>query len=559
MSKFEIPESITELSTDELLDLVSTAKKAAADLVKDDNADSEAMDQAEKIIEFVDQATTRISEVRAEEVERAERIERIRTASAEAEPEEEAPAEEPAAEDEVVEETPEAEAEVPAEEPELAVVAAAPAPKSSARSRAAQNAPEVEVPMNKSVVTITAAADIAGISAGTALKDLGEVTGAAIKRLSSFPKNRIGGAKGTIIRQGIAQIDLGTARTDGLFVGNPDFKTDQDLMDYARKESRLQGSSLTAAGGWCAPSETLYDMCSEESTDGILDLPTVSVPRGSIRFTKGPDFTDIFALNPLDWHYTEAEVEADTEKPCLEIVCPDFDEVTLDVTGVCISAGILTNAAYPELVRRYTEAVLIAHQHKVAARMYAGIMAGSTALTVNGGVTVVDSLGNLELAVEYLKQRKRMSRGTTFEVLLPFYVRTVFRADLARRNGVELTNVTDAQLDAHFSNRGIHVQWLYNVGDITNTAGVLSIPTTLTVPIYTAGTWVRLTKDLITLDGIYDSTNIKTNTFTHLFTEEGIALANMCGDSYKVTIPLCATGQTGAADITDCQFQTVTP
>ena len=119
-------------------------------------------------------------------------------------------------------------------------------------------------------------------------------------------------------------------------------------------------------------------------------------------------------------------------------------------------------------------------------------------------------------------------------------------ADLARRNGVDLINVTDQRLDQHLAVRGIRAQWLYNVGDITNTAGALTIPATLQFPFYKAGTWVRLTKDVITLDGIYDSTNIKTNTYTSLFTEEGIKVVNMCGTSYKVTIPLVATGATGA-------------
>lgn len=548
MSKFKVPETLEGLSIDDLLDLIAAGKKAAADLVKDDDAASEDIEQAEAIVAFIDQAKDRITEVRAAEQERADKLSRIRTASAEEEPEEAEEDDGEAPESDEAEEEP-AEDEVAAEEaaPELEAVAASATKKTSARKRAAENAPEPEAPVSKKLVTITAAADISGIPAGKEFGDLNEVTDAAIKRLAAFPKTRVGGPNGMRMRQGIATFNIGSAREDGLYIGNPDFGSDQAVMEAASNERRLAGNSLVAAGTWCAPADTLMGFCVEESTDGILDLPTVSAPRGAVRFTRGPDFATIFADADGDWNYTTTQVEADTEKPCTEVECPDWTEVELDVTGVCIGAGILTNSAYPELVRRYTEATLVAHQHKVATRAYTAIMAGSTALTfASGATTITDALGHLELTAEYIRQTKRMSRSTTFEVLLPFYVRAVFRADLARRNGVDLINVTDQRLDQHLAVRGIRAQWLYNVGDITNTAGALTIPATLQFPFYKAGTWVRLTKDVITLDGIYDSTNIKTNTYTSLFTEEGIKVVNMCGTSYKVTIPLVATGATGA-------------
>lgn len=556
MSKFKVPESLDGLSIDDLLDLTAAGKKAAADLVKDDDAATEDIEQAEAIVAFIEQAQARITEIRGEEKERADKLARIRTASAEEEPEEDEDEDAEAPEsDEAEEPTAEVEASTEEVEPELEAVAASATTKSSARRRAAENAPEPEAPVSTKTMSITAAADISGIPAGKEFADLTEVTDAAIKRLAAFPKTRIGGANGTRIRQGIATFNIGSVREDGLYIGNPDFSSDQAVLEEASRERRLSGNSLVAAGTWCAPADTLMGFCVEESTDGILDLPTVSAPRGAVRFTHGPDFADVFADADGDWNYTTTQVEADTEKPCTVVECPDWTEVELDVTGVCIGAGILTNAAYPELVRRYTEVTLVAHQHKVATRSYATILAGSTALTfASGATTITDALGHLELAAEYVRQTKRMARSTTFEVLLPYYVRAVFRADLARRNGVDLINVTDQRLDQHLAIRGIRAQWLYNVGDITNTAGALTIPATLQFPLYKAGTWVRLTKDVITLDGIYDSTNIKTNTYTSLFTEEGIKVVNMCGTSYKVTVPLVATGATGAQSDTADNF-----
>lgn len=70
----------------------------------------------------------------------------------------------------------------------------------------------------------------------------------------------------------------------------------QEVLDRAGDESRLPGGSLVAAGGWCAPSQVLYDLVGEvESRDGLLSIPEIGVPRGGISFTTGIDFRDLYA------------------------------------------------------------------------------------------------------------------------------------------------------------------------------------------------------------------------------------------------------------------------
>lgn len=553
MSKFKIPESITDLDVDGLLDLRSQARKAAAELVKDESPSADDISAAEAIVAFIAEADARITELKTAEQETANRIAAIKAASEDAPEDDEDDPEAP----ETDGEDPEAEVEVPVEEPEAALeeskepALVAAATKVSAVARAAANAKPVEAPMNKKGMTITAAADISGITTGSVLENVEQVTKAAMKRFGSFPRGRSG--KGTRLRQGIATFDVYDARDDGMYQGNPDFKSDQDVLVAAASERRLPGGALTAAGGWCAPAETIYDFCSEVSTDGILSLPSMTVRSGSIRYTKGPDFGAIFDNDDGDWYYSEAEVIADTEKPCIEVECPAWDEIVLDVTGVCVTAGILTNAAYPELVRSYIENVLIAHQHKVATKAYAAIRDEAIPLSVAGATSTIEGLTSLEFAIEYVRESKRMSMSTTVEVLLPHWYKVVIRGDLANRSGVDLTNVSDAMIASHFAVRGASVQWLYNTGqEIQNTAGALSVAATVEAIFYTAGTWTKLTNDLITLDGIYDSTNIKTNGYTALFTEEGIALANLCGDTYSLHLPVCSSGQAGANDNVAC-------
>lgn len=547
MSKFQIPDSLDGLSVDDILDLRAKAKSAASAILDGDSVSTEDIALAEQYAKFMDDADARVVAIREEQTATDARLAALRESVAkdapkepEAKKEPEPEAKEP--EPEPVSENTDAEPEAVAEETPVPVAA-------SAVSRAAANAPEPKAPlMNKKDMVITAAADIAGIRSGSTLKSVEEVTTAAMKRIKSFPK---GTKSATRIQQGIAEFDLYASRDDGMYQGNPDYKTDQDVLVAAAAERRLPGNSLVAAGGWCAPPEVLKDFCSEVSTDGILDLPSMTVRSGSVMYTKGPDFSTIFADADGDWWLTEAEVIADTAKPCIEVECPTWDTITMDVTGVCVSAGILTNAAYPELVRAYIENVLIAHQHKIGAALYSAIDTASTALSGYTSVSATDSLAALEMYIEWVRNSKRWAFNTTVEVLLPKWYQAVVKWDLANRNNLNPAEVTDAMVNRVFAAKNLSVQWLYNTGqDAAEAGGVITPATTVDAIFYRAGTFVKLTNDLITLDGVYDSTNIKTNGYTALFTEEGIGLAQMCGDAYKVALEVCTSGQAGALDLT---------
>src|SRR5690606_38095700 len=117
-----------------------------------------------------------------------------------------------------------------------------------------------------------------------------------------------------------------------------------DIVDYAAS----QRNSLVAAGGWCSPSETLYSVCEMETDSGLIDLPEVQAGRGGIRHSTGPNFSSIYTTDGLGFTQTEAQAIANTEKTCVEVPCPSFTDVRLDLIGVCITAGILQNVAYPE-------------------------------------------------------------------------------------------------------------------------------------------------------------------------------------------------------------------
>lgn len=341
-------------------------------------------------------------------------------------------------------------------------------------------------------------------------------------------------------------------------VGSPE--SADAAMAFAVNEKNLPGGSLVAAGGWCAPSETVYDLLEDESRDGLISLPEINVTRGGIKFTKGPKFADLYAAP--SFNFTEEEARAGKylpdaaargankvgAKPVYNVPCTDFEEVRLSAAGIHIQAGLLQQRGYPELVARTIRGALVAHEHKMSERIIASMETQSTAVSMDAGQigAAAPILTAIELQVEHYRYAQRLSRSTTLEAVFPYWVHGAIRTDLSRREGVELIDVPDSRIDAWFRSRGVNAQFVYDWQDITGDAGAFKTwPGSIKFLLYSAGTFVKGSQDVITLDTVYDSVLLGQNDYTALFTEEGYLVAKRGHDARVVTVPLNPNGGTG--------------
>lgn len=341
-------------------------------------------------------------------------------------------------------------------------------------------------------------------------------------------------------------------------VGSPE--SADAAMAFAVNEKNLPGGSLVAAGGWCAPSETVYDLLEDESRDGLISLPEINVTRGGIKFTKGPKFADLYAAP--SFNFTEAEAKEGKyqptsatdptnkvgAKPVYTVPCTDFEEVRLSAAGIHIQAGLLQQRGYPELVARTIRGALVAHEHKMSERIIASMERQSTAVSMDSGQVGAASpiLTAIELQVEHYRYAQRLSRSTTLEAVFPYWVRGAIRTDLSRREGVDLIDVPDSRIDAWFRSRGVNAQFVYDWQALTGEAGSFKVwPGSLKFLLYSAGTFVKGSQDVITLDTVYDSVLLGQNDYTALFTEEGYLVAKRGHDARVVTVPLNPNGGTG--------------
>lgn len=466
---------------------------------------------------------------------------------------------EEAAEDETEEaaEETEVEAEADAEvEASTEDAPAEPVEASAKPKKVAQFAKKVARPVVESstpTVSIVAATEVPGFSAGTSLEGIADISKAVVSKMKGFTPPSGDGTTENLQKFGVASLTLPFEDEFVIDRGTDDM----EVLYRAANERRLEGNSLTAAGGWCSPSETLYDLAADESLEGILSVPEVQVKRGGIRYTEGPQFADFYAN--AGFIQTEAQAIAGNTKPCYEVDCPTFDEVRLDAVGLCIKVPILTNAAYPELVQRFTSGTLIAHQHmvnlEVITRMVA--FAGAARAFTGLGSTVSDSLEALELLADQRRQAYRLPLNRSMEVVLPFWVKGAYRSDLARRQGVAAEAISDTQITAHFTARNLQVSFVYDWQLLPDTDVVgppavdaEAYPATYQALMYPAGTFIKGVSDVINLQAVYDAASLAVNTYTGLFVEQGLLVAKMQYDADLLELPVCNAGRVGAADIT---------
>lgn len=577
----EVPEDLTTLSDEEVQALTSQATEAFGSLYEEGKTDYSTDE-----LESLEGLTSVIETLRAEGAKRAESAQERAQKAADfaVRVNGETVSEDDVTDLDITTETPgeedteeEAGAEASAETEELSdksdkdsSVTASAAPKArrvnlagiKSRQRPVKRE---ETPDMKIEDVLVASANVPGKEPGAGLNWL-SAADIVENRLKTFNKASFDSAarSGRHIRQqmSVATVRRNYAAEATVADDSPD--SVERAMRFATDESRLPGGSLVASGGWCAPSETIYDFMETETRDGLFSIPEINVARGGIRYTNGADFTDLFAnLSAATWDVSEEEDIAgdyqntgdQSDKPCLKIDCPEFEESRLRLAGLCLSAGLLQQRGYPEHIARTIRGTLVAHDHVTSGKLLKSIQDGSDPVVMPTGQVGATApiLTALELQAQHYRTVSRMGVNASLEAVFPTWVKGLIRADLGRRTGVDMLAVSDAQITAWFSNLNLNPQFVYNFHDLQGeSTDLTAYPEEVPVLMYAAGTWVRGAQDVITLDTVYDSNTLRQNDYTALFTEEGYLVAKRGHDSRYLRIPVCANGGTGIAEAIAC-------
>jgi len=570
MGKPQMPENISALSADELKELSAAVRAYAKGIVEASPAAS-----ADDIAE----ATTMYNAVLAERKLRGAAEESRQALASSLDEDDEDETEEVDAEDtetEEVEETP---------EPAAVVASAKPKVRRSTIEKPVEDT-------TQGVVRMLTAPDVPGMAGGQVLANFSAAAKAIDARLRAYSPSSSRPANVPTPIRGDHTFAVAPGRTavrhgavifkrefpEELTIREGDSGRAMSVAKFAAKESRLPGGSLiksaeaqlakgksiTAAAGWCAPSEVIYSLCDLASLDGLLDLPEIQAPRGGYQLPAGggPNFAVVWngIGDAGDVILSEYDVENGAVKECFEIPCPEFTDVRLDVAYLCLTGSLLQRRGYPEVVEWFSQESMKALAHKINADVIAKIVAASGAATVipadaSGDDAASAFLSAVDLAIEDSKYRNRMSRGVSLEVVAPFWALTQIRAALSRRYGVAMLDVTDEMIFRWFAARKAVLRLVYDWQD-AYTAGagggrpggatpITALPTTMNFLIYPAGTWTKIVQDVVNLDTIYDNALLTTNQYTAIFAEDGFNVIQTCPESRLYTVTVDPSGVVG--------------
>lgn len=416
---------------------------------------------------------------------------------------------------------------------------------------------------------ITASANLQGINMGTQFSDRDALADAMHHVARNMGVSRMGA--------GADYRPVATIKNNFQFTLGPNSSQQEveDALKVLTDPKQLysmnsDGEIDTAGGGFCSPSLRRYDFFNLTCEDGGIDLPTFGVERGGTTFPVSPSLADVYTgaftsgTNPWLWTETDdiATVTGSPNKPCVRVLCPSFTDVRLECYGICLTAGNLTDSAYPEATRNHIRLLMSAMFHATNAR-YIQQMVTLASTLVTGGTAgsgwVTPTLSMLELWAEDYRTRYGMCSTDVLEVVLPHWWLGGARADLSARTGVELISVTNSWLADRFDERFLRVQfvsdWQVRTTGLPGFSATspTAWPTSVEFLMYAAGTVVRGNGMSLTLGVVRDSVLNAENDHTALWTEECHLIAKVGHEIKRGSIILCADGTTGAADLILCR------
>jgi hypothetical protein len=584
--RLQVPEDLTGSTADELKSLLEGLTAKFDELMDSDEVTGDSLAEAERLADSIAKVKGEQETRAAAQAELNAKREEIRARVHESgAPESEQP-EVPASEAEQTDEEGEvapvpAQAAAPAVDttaiaasvagaigkalaPVLERLAPAPTAREVSLARAQAVAPRTPVPAGSKLV-ITAGGSNPKLQQGRRIDDMAALGEAFFHTSKAVPRTATGQVGGVLVAS--LQNEFEHVIDDGRELSPNEWK---DLLHSVITDEAKE--ALVAGGGWCAPSTIRYDFFNVACEDGLIDLPTIGITRGGIRFPTSPSMADVFtgtftsATNPWLWTETDdiVTVTGGPNKPCIRVPCPSFNEVRLECYGVCLTAGNLTDNAYPEATQNFLRLLLSAHEHAMNQRFIQSMVALTTAPVVSGGggtdanAISIDLPANLEWnAIDY-RARYGMCETDVLEAVFPYWLRAVIRADIAGRTGRDQIDVSDAEINGLFTTRGVRPQWVkdWQVRGTNQPGG--ATPTTLypasvDYMLYAAGTFVKGNGMSLDLGVVRDSVLNAENDHTAAWSEECHLIARVGHEARLYRQAICAAGRTGAAAITDCR------
>jgi hypothetical protein len=235
--------------------------------------------------------------------------------------------------------------------------------------------------------------------------------------------------------------------------------------NFNKMEAVTSPQSLVAAGGLCAPLETLYDVDVIGSAARPIKaaLTGFQVERGGI--TYRPNTSAATAVHGAgQWTMEDDQANDGREKACYEVECPGLESEFVWAAYLCLQFSNITTRFDPETTASNIQQGAIAHA-RLADNLLLSKMAAESKLLTSSRVigATRDLLVNVDKVSAYYRNRHRIDENLPLMWVAPAWVKQLMRADLARQmaagDWAEALAPADSMINGWFSARGVTPVW----------------------------------------------------------------------------------------------------
>ncbi|MDN5919081.1 MAG: major capsid protein [Pseudonocardia sp.] len=315
-------------------------------------------------------------------------------------------------------------------------------------------------------VGITAAADVAGFSAGGTVtpERVGEAFANRMRSLAAI-KGRGGNGEMvpvvTLTASGVPE-ERKLARNDW-------------ALNTRRMEAVTSPRAITAAGGLCAPLAIDYSY----GTIGVQDrpirdsLPGFQAERGGIQYRRdlspvtntasdGPKSASGNWTNANDAAVEDPDVTT-PRKAVWVVDCPDTETAEVEALTLQLEFSNVTSRFDPETLQANTDAAMIWHSRFAENWLLEKLQAESKVMTSTQVLGAVrDLLYTFDRVQAYYRSVHRLSANIPLRAIMPSWAVHLLRADMARAmqtSNLDQLAIPDARINGWFAARNINPVW----------------------------------------------------------------------------------------------------
>lgn len=458
-------------------------------------------------------------------------------------------------EEDAEEEAPEGEEDAPEEQP----VTAGAKPRKRVGSMSAKRAGN-KPPAKKAGRVVTTArvqGNIPGFEAGQTI-DRAQLATAMSERFNTLNRTSADGR-------------YHVARIQSEFPAERMLTKDSWAVNTERIEAATGQEALVAAGGLCAPLETDYAIANVGVTARpIRDaLTRFGVERGGIQW-RAP-FDALAMSSGLGvWTLEDDEAVGVTEDPdvpdptktCFVVECPGLNEATIYSTYLCLEFPNITTRFDREWTDATNRAADVAHARFAENQLLQRLLAGSKHLTAAKAVSAVrDVLVNLDKTIAYYRSKHRLDSMVPLRMILPAWVKELFRADLTRgfAGDLDALAVADTTITSWFRARGVNITFHLDglaanntvtpnipaqvYANVTANSAIPGFIDRIDAVLFVEGEWLYLDGGILDLGLVRDSSlNAKNRYRTFMETFEGVAFKGV--ETLRLNMEVQPTGST---------------